>query len=137
MIRLARTVGAQVVGWLLVIAGIAALVLPGPGLLMLFLGVLLLSAHYSWAERRVDAVKRRAFEAAEQGVRTWPRIIMSALSAGALIAVGVWIGSDPQIPRVGPIGPRLPFAGWGTGGTVVASGVVALALLVYSARRFR
>lgn len=137
MIRIARTLGAQVLGWVLVVAGIAALVLPGPGLLMLFVGVLILSTHYSWAERRVDLVKRRAFDAAEEGVRTWPRIILSALSAGTVIAVGVWIGTDPRIPTLGPIGPELPGGGWGTGATVIISGIVAFVLLVYSVYRFR
>jgi uncharacterized protein (TIGR02611 family) len=137
MIRIARKLGTQVVGWVLVAAGIAALVLPGPGLLMLFLGVLILSSQYSWAERHVETVKRRAFDAAEQGVRTWPRIVLSALSACALIAVGVWVSTDPRIPTFGPVGPQLPFAGLGTGVTLAVSGLVALVLVGYSVRRFR
>lgn len=137
MIRIARKLGTQVVGWVLVVAGIAALVLPGPGLLMLFVGILLLSTHYSWAERRVDTVQRRAFDAAEQGVRTVPRIIFSTLSACAVIGVGIWVGTDPQIPTVGPVGPRLPFGGWAAGATIVLSGLVALGLLAYSVHRFR
>ena len=42
------------IGWLLIVAGIAALILPGPGLLMLFAGLVLLSQQYEWAERRVE-----------------------------------------------------------------------------------
>ena len=34
-----KALALEVVGWILVVAGIAALILPGPGLLMLFAGL--------------------------------------------------------------------------------------------------
>ena len=36
-------------GWILVVVGIAALVLPGPGLLAIFAGMALLATQYEWA----------------------------------------------------------------------------------------
>ncbi|MGI8614299.1 MAG: PGPGW domain-containing protein [Nocardioidaceae bacterium] len=132
-----RKVWVTVAGWLLVLAGIAALALPGPGLLLLLAGLVILSQEYDWAGRRVEPVKERAFEAAAAGVRTWPRVVLSALGALAVVAVGVVWWLDPVIPTVWIIGPRLPLGGWSTGLGVVVSGLAALALLAYSMRRFR
>ena len=45
----AKRVTLEVVGWTLVVAGIVALVAPGPGLLMVFGGLAILSQQYDWA----------------------------------------------------------------------------------------
>jgi len=126
-----------VVGWLLVIAGIVALVLPGPGLLLLLAGLVVLSQHYEWAERRVEPLKAKAFDVAKAGVASIPRILLSATGAAALIAVGIFWWVDPRIPEIGPIGPELPLGGWTTGSSIIVSGLVAATLLVYSIRRWR
>jgi uncharacterized protein (TIGR02611 family) len=132
-----KKLGILLLGWLLVLAGIAALVLPGPGLLLLLVGLVVLSQEYDWAERRVEPVKEKAFEVAEAGVQSILRIAMSALAAVAVIAVGVGWGLDPEIPTVWKIGPHLPFAGWAVASSLILSGLIALGLLVYSIRRFR
>ena len=88
----ARRVGIEVLGWTLVVAGIAALVLPGPGLLGLFAGLAVLSQQYEWAERRLQPVKTAAYKSAAESVQTWPRILMSVTGALTLAAMGVlWI----------------------------------------------
>lgn len=137
---LRRTV-VEVIGWTLVIVGIAALVLPGPGLLMMFAGIAVLSQQYDWAKRSVEPMKVRAFEAAQLGVKTWPRIVTSAFGGCCLIAIGIVWGSRPTIPTFGlfgyGFGPELPFAGWVTGTSLVFSGMIAFVLLGYSVRRFR
>lgn len=132
-----RKTAITILGWLLVLAGLAALVLPGPGLLLLLLGLVVLSQEYDWAERRVEPVKDKAFTVAREGVSTFPRILLSALGALAVLAVGVVWVLDPSVPTLGPIGPQLPFGGWATGSTIIGSGVIALGLLVYSIKRFR
>lgn len=126
-----------VVGSLLLIAGVAALVLPGPGLLLLLAGLVVLATEFDWAARRVDTVRDKAFEVSAAGVATRPRIVGSTLSACLLVAVGVFWWVDPQIPTFWVIGPDLPFGGWTTGLVVVLSGLVALGLIGYSLRRFR
>lgn len=73
----AARIGQEILGWLLLAAGIAALVLPGPGLLLLALGLWVLARNYRWADRLLDPVKRAAYRGAAEGVKTWPRIIMS------------------------------------------------------------
>ena len=132
-----RKTWVTVIGWVLTVAGIGLLALPGPGLLTLVAGLAILSQEYDWAERRLHPVKEKAFEAAAAGVETWPRIVLSTLGALALIAVGIVWWVNPTIPEIWFIGPRLPFAGWGSGLSIVLSGFIALGLLLYSIRRFR
>jgi uncharacterized protein (TIGR02611 family) len=132
-----RKTWVTVIGWVLTIGGVGLLALPGPGLLTLVAGLAILSQEYEWAERRLHPVKQKAFEAAAVGVETWPRIAMSTLGALVLIAVGVVWWVDPEIPELWFLGPRLPFAGWGSGLSIVLSGFIGLGLLLYSIRRFR
>lgn len=124
-------------GWLLVVAGIAALVLPGPGLLMVFGGLALLSQQHEWAERRLEPVRLRALRGAAEGVETWPRIVLSVLAALWVMGCGaLWI-VRPDVPGWWPVADRWwLFGGEWTGITLVGSGILALALIAYSYRRF-
>ena len=133
----AKRVLLEVVGWLLVLAGIAALVLPGPGLLLLAAGLFVLSQQYEWAERRVDPILDRALIGAAQGVESAWKVAVSVLFALGLGACGVlWIKSPPA-PEWWPLDDRfwLP-GGLPTGVTQIASAIVALGLIVWSYRRF-
>lgn len=133
-----KRVVLETLGWILVVVGIAALVLPGPGLLMIFAGVALLSQQYQWAERRLDPIKQRALGAAAEGVATWPRIVISVFGAFLLLGGGaLWIWSPPA-PDWWPFADSWwLIGGAATGVTQVASAIIALALIVYSYRRFR
>jgi hypothetical protein len=133
----AKRVLLEVLGWALLVAGVAALVLPGPGLLLMFAGLAVLSQQYEWAERWVEPVRLRALKGAAQSVETWPRIIASTVLAGLLIGCGVlWI-IKPDAPSWWPVSDSwwLPGGLW-TGITQIVSGLLALALIVYSYRRF-
>ena len=132
-----KRIAIAAVGAVLIVVGIAALVLPGPGLLLILVGLIVLSTEFEWAEKRVDYMRGKALVAAAAGVETWPRIVFSTLSALAVIGVGVVWGLDPEIPEVGVLGPHLPLAGWTTGGSIIAGGIIALGLLIYSVKRFR
>jgi hypothetical protein len=127
----------ETLGWLLVVAGIAALILPGPGLLMLFGGLALLSQQYEWAERRLDPVRLRALRGAADSVETWPRILLSAVGALVVLGFGVLWAVQPPAPHWWPLKASYWLLGgaW-TGVTLLLSGLLALALLVYSYRRF-
>jgi hypothetical protein len=133
----ARRLLLEVVGWLLLVAGIAALILPGPGLLLMFAGLAVLSQQYEWAERWVEPVRLRALRGAAESVETWPRIVASTVFSLVLIGCGVlWI-VKPDVPSWWPVadGWWLPGGLW-TGITQIVSGLLALALIVYSYRRF-
>ena len=134
----AKRVAIEGAGWILVVVGIAALVLPGPGLLALFAGVALLATQYEWAERRLEPVKQKALSTATDSVKTWPRIILSAVGAAWLVGLGVLWGLRPEAPSWWPVADRWwLMGGWGTGGTLIASGILAGAMIVYSYRNFR
>lgn len=135
--RVAKRVVLEGLGWLLVLVGLAALVLPGPGLLAIFAGLVLLSQQYDWADRRVEPVRLRAMVGAAESVETWPRIIASVLAAGVLAACGaLWI-MDPAAPDWWTLRDSwwLPGGLW-TGITQIASAIFAVGLVVYSYRRF-
>jgi hypothetical protein len=137
MTGVAKRVVLETLGWVLLVAGLAAIFLPGPGLLGMFAGLALLSQQYDWAEKRVEPVKLRALKAAAEGVETWPRIIASLTGVAVLVACGVlWI-QNPPAPGWWPFGEFwwLP-GGLGTGVTQIASAGIALGLIVYSYRRF-
>jgi hypothetical protein len=133
-----RRVVLEVLGWALVAGGLAALVLPGPGLLMLFAGLALLSQQYTWAERRVDPVKERAVQAAKDGVQTWPRILLSLLGVLWLIGAGVVWAVRPPAPGWWPVDEGWwLFGGWAAGLTLIASGLLAGAMMGYAFVKYR
>lgn len=122
--RLLRRLAVTLAGGVLCLAGIALLVLPGPGLQLVLGGLVLLANEYPWARRLTVPVGKRAMRAAAQSVSTLPRIAGSVLCGAALLAAGVvWI-----------IVPWLPFSGIATGLTLILSGILLLALLIYSYR---
>ena len=133
----AKRLVLETLGWVLLLAGVAAIFLPGPGLLGIFAGLALLSQQYEWAERRVEPVRVRALRGAAEGVETWPRIVASVTGALVLAGFGVlWI-SYPPVPEWWPFAESwwLPGGLW-TGVTQVASSAIAVGLIIYSYRRF-
>ncbi len=133
----ARRLTLEIVGWTLLVAGIAALVLPGPGLLMVFAGMAVLSQQYDWAEKRVEPLRLRAMRAAAYGVAKPSRIVASGFGVLWMWAWGVVWCLDPAVPSWW----SLPDSFWLPGGlatgiSLIASGFLALALLVWSYRRF-
>lgn len=132
-----KKVGVTIAGWLLVVAGIVLIAIPGPGLLLLLSGLVVLASEYAWARRYVEPVRRRAFQAAEESVSAWWRIVVTVLGGFWLVGLGVLWGIDPQIPRIWILGPRLPAGGWATGSSLILSGFVVWGLLGYSLVNFR
>jgi drug/metabolite transporter (DMT)-like permease len=61
-----------IVGFTLLGIGAAMLVLPGPGIVAIALGLTILSVEYVWARRLLDRVKRQA-TAARDALRREPR----------------------------------------------------------------
>lgn len=134
----AKRILVEGLGWILVLVGLAALVLPGPGLLTLFAGVALLATQYEWAERRLEPVRRAALRGAADSVQSWPRIILSTIGVLWLIGLGIEWGIGRAVPGWWPLADKwwLP-GGWATGATLIGSGILAGAMLVYSFVNFR
>ncbi len=136
--RAAKRIVLETFGWLLVVAGVAALVLPGPGLLMIAAGLVILSQEYEWAERRVEPIKRKALRGAAESVETNTRTALSTAFAVALLACGVLWLWGPAVPDWWPFPDWLWLPGGpATGVTQVLSGLIALGLIAWSYRRYR
>lgn len=59
MIEHTIRIGRVVLGILLLVAGVAMLVLPGPGILAIFLGITFLAHEFHWARRVQNWMKNR------------------------------------------------------------------------------
>lgn len=128
----------QGAGWVLVIVGLAAMVLPGPGLLALFAGMAMLATQYEWAHRRLAPVRKAALHGAAESVKNWLRILLSVVGVCLLISIGVYWGISAAAPSWWPVDDKWWLVGgWGTGATLMGSGVIAFAMLVYSYFNFR
>jgi uncharacterized protein (TIGR02611 family) len=137
MTATAKRIGLEVAGWTLLLVGIVAIPLPGPGLLGVFAGLALLSKQYDWADKRVEPVRLKALLGAAQGVESWFKVTLSVLAALAVGACGVFWILGPEQPSWWPLPDLfwLPGGIW-TGITQVASALFALGFVVYSYRRF-
>ena len=105
--------------------GVAMLVLPGPGLLLVLAGLLVLANGFPKAQKFVAPVEKRAMQAAEESVSSPLRMVFSIGTGLVLIAAGVvwWMVRS------------LPLSGWPTGVSLILSGLILLGLLVVSYRR--
>ena len=93
--RIVRVVVA-IFGFLVVLAGIAMLVLPGPGLLVIAIGLGTLALEFVWAERLLEKTVDK-MEAAAETVKRSSRteqallVVLAALgSIGLLAAALLW-----------------------------------------------
>lgn len=121
-----RRIAVTVVGVVLTAIGIVLLVLPGPGLLLVLAGLVVMANEYPWARRWTAPVRRQAISAARASVATRLRIAWTSAVGVTLVVAGiVWMSV-----------PGLPFAGVGTGSSLILSGVILLGLLVYSTRLY-
>ncbi|WP_206791165.1 PGPGW domain-containing protein [Amycolatopsis sp. MtRt-6] len=116
-----------VAGAVLLLIGVAMLVLPGPGLLLVLAGLLVLASEFPALERYVDPVRDRAMKAAEDSVSSPLRIAGSVLAGLALLAAGIVWGTVRS----------LPFSGWSTGSSLILSSVILFALLIWSYQRVK
>ena len=133
-----RRTGIDVLGWTLVVLGIAALVLPGPGLLMIVGGLAVLSQQYHWAHRYLAPLKAYAYHGAAIGVKTIPRIAASCSSGLTIMGLGVVWLIQPPAPQWWPLAPDWWLLGGPAAGvSLIISALIALILILYSVRRFR
>ena len=63
--RSSKRLAVTVIGGVLVLGGLAMLVLPGPGILVVVLGFAVLGTEYAWAAAALERTKRTAERAGE------------------------------------------------------------------------
>lgn len=120
-----KRVTIAIAGGIVVLIGVALLVLPGPGLLVVLTGLLILASEFPALERYVDPVRDRAMKAAEDSVSSPLRIAASVCAGLGLIAAGIVWG----------LVDWLPFSGWSAGSSLILSGLILFALLIWSYRK--
>ncbi|WP_129841888.1 PGPGW domain-containing protein [Streptomyces sp. RFCAC02] len=127
MARHIRRAFALTVGGVLLLIGVALLVLPGPGMLLVLAGLVVLAREFPSVDRHIEPVRVRAVWASEESVSSPWRIAGSVLAALCLIGAGIVWG----------VVPGLPFEGWSVGSGLILSGIVLAVLLVWSYRQVR
>jgi uncharacterized protein (TIGR02611 family) len=71
--RPVRRLLVLVIGSTVLLAGIAMLVLPGPGILVILIGLAILATEFMWAERLLRQARERASRAVEKARATIQR----------------------------------------------------------------
>lgn len=67
--RSGKRIAVSILGAALLAAGVAMLVLPGPGLLLIVAGLAVLATEYAWAQRALNEARRRAQHARDAVLR--------------------------------------------------------------------
>lgn len=84
--RIAVIVGGSVV----LIAGLALLVLPGPGLLVMATGLAILASEFDWAERWMHRFRERAESAAESAGTSLRAVVIVGIFLTVAASVLAW-----------------------------------------------
>jgi uncharacterized protein (TIGR02611 family) len=99
--RLVR-IAVSLFGFLLVLAGIAMLVLPGPGLLTIVLGLGILALEFAWAERLLERAVDKMEQAGDTVKEASPAQQAVGLAAllicGAALIAAVVLYDIPVLP---------------------------------------
>ena len=135
--RVLRRFAVTILGVLLLAAGLAMMVLPGPGIVVIVAGLAVLATEYVWARRLLEKAKDQAQQAQEAAVASPLRTAGSVAFALGMVALGVvmLVVQDVAWPFLaGPLD-----AAWGpvTGGILVVSGVVVLTTTAVTVRAAR
>jgi uncharacterized protein (TIGR02611 family) len=67
--RNGKRIAVSVLGLLLLLAGLAMMVLPGPGILVIIAGLAVLATEYVWAQRALNYTKEKAEQAKNRVLR--------------------------------------------------------------------
>ncbi|MGQ0844506.1 MAG: PGPGW domain-containing protein [Sporichthyaceae bacterium] len=118
----ARKIVLTVVGGAVTLVGIAMMVLPGPGLIVIVLGLWILAQEFDWAERRLDKIQGKAMEAVQASGASMLKTGVAVLGATSMIVGGILYGLNED----------WPYSTWSTAGTIVGSGVIAAGTAIWA-----
>lgn len=69
MLRNGKRIAVTVAGLVLLVAGLAMMVLPGPGILVIIAGLAVLATEYVWAQRMLNYARDKAEQAKNRVLR--------------------------------------------------------------------
>lgn len=114
-----------VLGIALLLVGIALLVLPGPGFLLIAAALALLATQFDWAKKPLDYAWDKAQVGIDEVGRSKGRTALSILAALVLVAVGILDLAGVQVPWVNTL----------TAAMLILSGLILVGTIVYALRR--
>jgi uncharacterized protein (TIGR02611 family) len=120
-----RRVAVAVIGGALTLAGVALLVLPGPGFVLVAAGLAILATKFAWAARPLAYAKDKAQVGMDEVAQSKPRTALAVVGALALLVAGVLEVAGVDLPLVNVL----------TASLLVLSGVGLLGTIVYARRR--
>jgi drug/metabolite transporter (DMT)-like permease len=126
-----------VVGLLIVAGGIALMVLPGPGILLVVVGLAVLATEYAWARNLLGTAKEKAVKAQEEAVASPWRTGATVLFALGMIVTGVAMMVVDDVAW--PAYDSLLDSFWKplTGGIVIVTSVILLTTTALALRDAR
>ena len=126
-----------IVGLLIVAGGIALMVLPGPGILLVVVGLAVLATEYAWARDLLGTAKEKAVKAQEEAVASPWRTGATVLFAVGMVAVGVAMLLVEDVRW--PVYDGLLDSFWRplTGGIVIVTSVILLTTTALAVRDAR
>jgi uncharacterized protein (TIGR02611 family) len=127
LVRLLRRIAVTIAGTVILAVGVVLLVAPGPGLVVIALGLAVFAIEYEWARRHLAAVQARARSAALKAAASRVATASAVLFGVGAIGLGVVLVFTDL----------LPLSGVGTGVGVAAGGVTVLVTMAYSVRESR
>ena len=91
--RNGKRIAVTVVGFVVLLAGVVMMVTPGPGIVVILVGLTILATEWAWAERALDRAKERGQTALRTATASPVRIVLSVVAtlAGIAAAVVAWI----------------------------------------------
>lgn len=126
-----------VLGALVVALGIALMVLPGPGILLVVVGLAILATEYAWARDLLGTAKEKAVKAQEEAVASPWRTGATVLFALGMIGAGVAMLVVDDVAW--PVWDGMLDAFWKplTGGIVIVTSVILLTTTALAVRDAR
>ncbi len=133
--RLVRRFVVTIVGFAVLALGVVLLPLPGPGFIVVVLGLIILATEFVWAQRLVVKAKKQAISVQEAAVASRLRTAGTLLFGVGMMALGVTMamGVTVRWPILAGLMNRVwtPTTGWVfivTGLILVVSTIVTLRL---------
>ncbi len=119
-----KRIVVAVLGATLALAGIALLVLPGPGFVLVAAGLAVLATQFDWARRPLESAKDRAKQGLDEVARSKPRAGLAIAAAASLLAVGALEIAGVDLPLINVLSAVL----------LIASGIFLVGTVIYAWR---
>jgi uncharacterized protein (TIGR02611 family) len=132
--HLLKRFAVTILGGALLAVGLAMMVLPGPGILLIVAGLAVLATEYVWARTLLTKARKQAEAVQEAAVASRMRTTGSLLFALALVVVGVLmlLVDDVSWPVLESLLDKI----WSpvTGGILVVTGLILMTTTVLTVR---